>query len=48
MNDNHLIITKKYVAETGVACAMCYRDSVVLDDTEFEDFNVEFAGDKLN
>ena len=40
MKNNHQIITKKYFSETGVACAMCYQDSVVLDNTEFEDFKV--------
>ncbi|MBQ6938953.1 MAG: hypothetical protein IJN35_03805 [Muribaculaceae bacterium] len=40
MKNNHQIITKKYFSETGVVCAMCYRDSVVLDNTEFEDFKV--------
>ena len=40
MKNNHQIITKKYISETGVVCAMCYRDSVVLDNTEFEDFKV--------
>lgn len=40
MKNNHQIITKKYFSETGVVCAMCYRDSVVLDNIEFEDFKV--------
>ena len=40
MKNNHQIITKKYFSETGVVCAMCYRDSVVLDNTEFKDFKV--------
>lgn len=40
MNDNHQIITKRYYSETGVVYAIGYRNSVVLDDTEFEDFKV--------
>lgn len=40
MNDNHQIIIEKHFSETGVVCAMCYRDSVVLDNIEFEDFKV--------
>lgn len=43
MNDNHQIITKKYYSETGVVYAIGYRNSVVLDDTEFEDFKVLFT-----
>ena len=40
MNDNHQIITKRYYSETGVVYAIGYLNSVVLDDTEFEDFKV--------
>lgn len=40
MNDKHQIIIEKHFSETGVVCAMCYRDSVVLDNIEFEDFKV--------
>lgn len=32
MNDNHQIITKKHATATGVACAMCCRDSIELGD----------------
>ena len=40
MNDKHQIIIEKHFSETGVVCAMCYRDSVVLDNIELEDFKV--------
>lgn len=40
MNDKHQIILEKHFSETVVVCAMCYRDNVVLNDIEFEDFKV--------